>query len=69
MTRSEGDEIASMVLAVVREVRRMQHSDPTFRGAPESTHIYVDVDVADVVYGRFSTGQGSQAVVMTPKAS
>lgn len=48
MTRTEGDRIAQMVLLVVQDVRRRQME----RGALDRTHIYVDRDVADVVYGR-----------------
>lgn len=53
MTRAEGDRMAEMVLHVVREVERMQLSSGGFRGY-DDTYIYVDRDVADVVYRRLS---------------
>ena len=52
VTSAEGDRMAAMVLLVVREVERRQLGLLVHRGAPERTGIYVDRDVADVVYGR-----------------
>ena len=51
MTRAEGDRMAEMVLHVVREVERMQIRAGGFSGY-DDTYIYIDPDVADVVYGR-----------------
>lgn len=52
MNRGEEDLMVSMVLRVVREVERMQLSLTQPKGSPESTRIYVDRDVAEIVCGK-----------------
>ena len=51
MTKAEGDRIAAMVLAVVREVEQIRLRTGEVPGY-DDTYIYIDPDVADVVYGR-----------------
>ena len=51
MTKAEGDRMAAMVVSVLREIEEMRLRSGEVPGY-DDTYIYIEPDVAGVVYGR-----------------